>query len=48
MECKADHSLKKELKVPSIAKFEILTWLVSCVFEPLLQPGVLSWHSSQS
>ena len=22
--------------------------VVSCVYEPLLQPGVLSWHSSQS
>ena len=49
MECKADHSPKKGLKVPSITKFlnNYLT-IVSCVYEPLLQSGVLSLHSSQS
>ena len=47
MECKADHSLKKRIESAIQILNNDLT-IVSCVYEPLLQPGVLSWHSSQS
>ena len=49
MECKADHSLKKMIE--SAIHNQILNYdltIVSCVYELLLQPGVLSLHSSQS
>ena len=49
MECKADHSPKKRFE--SVIHNQILynnLTLVSCVYEPLLQPGVLSLHASQS
>ena len=49
MECKADHSLKK--KIESAIHNQILNYdltIVSCVYEPLLHPGVLSLHSSQT
>ena len=49
MECNADHSLKK--RIESAVYNQILNndlTAVSCVYEPLLQPGVLSLHSSQS
>ena len=49
MECKADHSPKK--RIESAIYTQILhndLTVVSCVYEPLLQPGVLSFHSSQS
>ena len=49
MECKADHSPKK--RIQSAIHKQILNndlTIVSCVSEPLLQPGVLSLHSSQS
>ena len=52
MECKADHSPpppKKKKKIRSAIKIlnNDLT-IVSCVCEPLLQPGVLSLYSSES
>ena len=44
MECKADHSPQKSgIKILN----NDLT-IVSCVYEPLLQPVVLSLHLSQS
>ena len=49
MECKADHSPKKRYE--NVIHDQILNnnlTVVSCVFEPLLQHGVLSLHSSQS
>ena len=49
MECKADHSPQK--RIESAIYSQILNndlTVVSCVYEPLLQPGVLSLHSSQS
>ena len=49
MECEADHSLKKMIE--SAIHIEILNYdliIVSCVYEPLLQPGVLSLHSFQT
>ena len=49
MECKVDHSPKKrtESAIYTIILNGDLT-VVSCVYEPLLQPGVLSLHSSQT
>ena len=44
MECNANHSLKKEM-IGSVIHNQILNYeltIVSFVFEPLLQPGVLS------
>ena len=49
MECKANHSLKENNDWKchdQILNYELTT--VSCVYEPLLQPGVLSLHSSQT
>ena len=47
MEHKADHSPKKRIESAiKILNNDLTT--VSCVYEPLLQPGVLSLHSSQS
>ena len=49
MECKADNSPNKMTE--SAIHNQILNYglvIVSCVYEPLLQPGVLSLHSSQS
>ena len=43
MECEADHSPKKRIEILN----NELT-VVSCVYESLLQLGVLSLHSSQS
>ena len=42
MECKADHSPKE--RIESAIHNQILNndLTVSCVYEPLLQPGVLS------
>ena len=52
MECKADHSPPPAKKMTESAIHnQILNndlTVVSCVYEPLLQPGVLSLHSSQS
>ena len=54
MECKADHSFKKKektTKIESAIHNQILNYnlaIVSCVYEPLLQPGVLSLHSSKT
>ena len=50
MECKADHSPKKKT-IDSAIYTQILNndlTVVSCVYEPLLQPGMLSLHSSQN
>ena len=47
MECKADHSPPK--KFENAIHNQILNsdlTVVSCVYESLLQPGVLSLHSS--
>ena len=49
MECKADHPPKK--RIESAIRNQILNnnlTVVSCVYEPLLQRGVLPLHSSQS
>ena len=49
MEYKADHSRKQ--KIESAIYTQILNndlTVVSCVYELLLRPGVLSLHSSQS
>ena len=49
MECKADHSPQKSTE--SAIHSQILNndlTIVSCVYEPLLQSGMLSWTSSQS
>ena len=49
MECKADHSPKKGTE--SAIHNQILNndlTIVSCVYGPLLRPGVLSLHSSES
>ena len=48
MEQKADHSLKM---IGSVIHEQILNYeltIVSCVYEPFLQPGVLLLHSSQT
>ena len=48
MERKADHSLKM---IGSVIHNQILNYeqtIASCVYEPLLQPGVLLLHSSQT
>ena len=50
MECKADHSPPKKM-IESAIHNQVLNCdliIASCVYEPLLQPGVLSLHSSQS
>ena len=44
MERKADHSLNM---TGSVIHYKILNYelaIVSCVYEPLLQPGMLSLH----
>ena len=49
MECKADHSPKNIIE--SAIHNQNLNYdltIISCVYEPLLQPDVLSLHSSQS
>ena len=49
MECQADHS--PPIRTESAIYTQILNndlTVVSCVYEPLLQPGVLSLHLSQS
>ena len=49
MESKADHSPTK--RIENAIHNQILNndlIIVSCVYEPSLQPGVLSSHSSQS
>ena len=53
MECKAHHSPpppKKKIIESAIHNQVVNNDLtvVSCVYEPLLQPGVLSLHSSQT
>ena len=48
MECKADHSPKKGLKAIHSQMLNNDLTVVSCVYEPLLQPSVLSLHSSQN
>ena len=43
MECKANHSLKKKM-IGSVIHNQILNYeltIVSCVYESLLQPGML-------
>ena len=44
MECNADHSPKNS----AIKTLNNDLTVVSFVYQPLLQPGVLSLHSSQS